>query len=224
VKIQVNKQEESKAAFYRYVLNEHFPCMMAQSVFSTQKVDFYAYADFGSTVNAPQILSDLNEYIRQYDFSSNDFFTFVAAFPDCEELTEEEFERRLWKQLQALHEADESAWDKDVSHDAEDQNFSFSLCGKAFFIVGVHPDSSRKSRQSPFPALVFNLHFQFQRLREMGVYTTIRDKIRERDIALQGNVNPMLKDFGEESEARQYSGRAVKAEWKCPFHYKRGDK
>jgi FPC/CPF motif-containing protein YcgG len=27
----------------------------------------------------------------------------------------------------------------------------------------------------------------------------------------------MLEDFGENSEARQYSGRKVGEEWKCPF-------
>ncbi|MEP6902345.1 MAG: YqcI/YcgG family protein, partial [Actinomycetota bacterium] len=30
--------------------------------------------------------------------------------------------------------------------------------------------------------------------------------------------NPNLSDFGTQSEARQYSGRAVEHEWKCPFH------
>jgi FPC/CPF motif-containing protein YcgG len=52
----------------------------------------------------------------------------------------------------------------------------------------------------------------------MGVYHKVRNKIRERDIALQGNINPVLEDFGERSEARQYSGRQVESNWKCPFH------
>jgi uncharacterized protein len=54
-------------------------------------------------------------------------------------------------------------------------------------------------------------------LREMGSYHTVRDKIRDRDTQLQGNINPMLEDFGESSEAKQYSGRKVGEEWKCPF-------
>ena len=41
--------------------------------------------------------------------------------------------------------------------------------------------------------------------------------IRERETVLQGNVNPMLSEFGEESEARQYSGREVSDEWAAPF-------
>jgi len=42
--------------------------------------------------------------------------------------------------------------------------------------------------------------------------------IRRRDISLQGFTNPMLTDFGEQSEARQYSGRAVDEDWSPPFN------
>ena len=31
-------------------------------------------------------------------------------------------------------------------------------------------------------------------------------------------MNPALKDFGTQSEARQYAGRAVPPDWRCPFH------
>ena len=34
---------------------------------------------------------------------------------------------------------------------------------------------------------------------------------------LQGSINPMLSDFGEATEARQYSGRAVEDDWRAPF-------
>ena len=74
------------------------------------------------------------------------------------------------------------------------------------------------ARQSPFPAIVFNLHWQFEKLREMGNYQVVRDRIRQRDEELQGTINPMMEDFGEGSEAKQYSGRKVGKEWKCPFH------
>lgn len=42
--------------------------------------------------------------------------------------------------------------------------------------------------------------------------------IRARDKTLQGDLNQNLADYGEASEARQYSGRAVENDWKCPFH------
>jgi FPC/CPF motif-containing protein YcgG len=41
---------------------------------------------------------------------------------------------------------------------------------------------------------------------------------RKRDIALQGSLNPNLADFGTAPETRQYSGRPVGPDWRCPFH------
>lgn len=41
--------------------------------------------------------------------------------------------------------------------------------------------------------------------------------IRAREIDFEGSVNPMLSDFGQQSEARQYSGRAVEDNWEAPF-------
>ena len=40
-------------------------------------------------------------------------------------------------------------------------------------------------------------------------------------MSLQGTINPNLADFGDASEARQYSGRAVEANWTCPFRPRR---
>lgn len=212
-----NKGVSPKSEFREFIIDKNHPCLMAQTVFSMDKVDFKVYKDFGSKSAARKILSDLKKYLSNYDFNSNDFFTFIAAFPDRLDFSEKQFEDLLWKQLEFLHEVDDQPWDPTVSDDPNDKKFSFSLAGKAFYIVGLHPQSSRKARQSPTPALTFNLHWQFEKLREMGSYQTVRDKIRERDIELQGSINPMLQDFGDRSEARQYSGRKVGDEWKCPF-------
>ncbi|MFD0977616.1 guanitoxin biosynthesis heme-dependent pre-guanitoxin N-hydroxylase GntA [Salinimicrobium gaetbulicola] len=216
------KTTNSKQDFDQFVLEKDHPCVMAQTVFSMDQVDYHEYGNFGTRETAKNILKDLKEYIANYDFDSNEFFSFLAVFKDRKEYTEEEYEDTLWQQLQYLHEVDDSQWDKNVSPDPDSNNFSFSLGGRAFYMVGLHPNSSRKARQSPYPAIAFNLHWQFEKLREMGTYQTVRDKIRERDIELQGDINPMLEDFGEKSEARQYSGRKVGEEWKCPFlHHKK---
>lgn len=201
----------------KFVVEDDHPCVMAQTVFSMDKVDLHVYDNFGSKNTAHKILRDIKEYLAKYDFSTNEFYTFVATFPGRKEYTEEQFEELLWKQLQFIHEVDEQPWDPTVSSDPESNKFSFSILGKAFYMVGLHPNSSRKARQSPVPAIAFNLHWQFEKLREMGAYQNVRDKIRERDRELQGDNNPMLEDFGEKSEARQYSGRKVGEEWKCPF-------
>ncbi len=88
----------------------------------------------------------------------------------------------------------------------------------AFFIVGLHPASSRFKCRFAFPTLGFNAHVQFENLREAGKYGRMQDVIRSRDTSLQGNINPNLADFGASSDARQYSGREVEGDWGCPFH------
>jgi hypothetical protein len=144
--------------------------------------------------------------------------TYIALFDD-DVHDEEDFEQRLWRHLQLLHDRDRRHfdWAPGVSSDPNSGNFSFSVAGRAFFIVGLHPRASRIARRAPVPCVVFNFHDQFERLRASGKYERMQRQIRARDVALQGNLNPVLTRFGEASEARQYSGRAVNAEWLCPF-------
>ena len=104
-----------------------------------------------------------------------------------------------------------------VAEDPDNPHFSLSFGGEAFFVVGLHPQASRPARRFSSPVLVFNLHAQFERLRAEGRYEKLRAAILERDEALAGSVNPMLARHGEASEARQYSGRAVDADWRCPM-------
>lgn len=215
------KKEDPGERMEDFILEQDHPCVMAQSVFGQKQVDFHTYEALGTKETGEKILADLKLYLNSYDFKSNEFFTFIAAFPHEKISSETEFENALWQQLQAIHDVDDRDWDPEVSSDKDSSHFSFSIAGKAFYIVGMHPNSSRKARQSPFPVLVFNLHWQFEQLREMGAYENVRNKIRERDRALQGDNNPMLEDFGSKSEARQYSGKKVTEDWKCPFHHKK---
>lgn len=191
---------------------------MAQSVFQHENYEIRSFGKLGSGKHSQELFHSLKDYVDHYNFEGSEFFTLIAVFPEAKHFTEEEFEKRLWRELQNLHEADTETWDPDVNPDPESHNFSFSVAGKAFYVVGMHPNSSRKARQSPVPALVFNLHHQFEALRKMGTYEHTRDMIRQRDKELQGSVNPMLQDFGENREATQYSGRQVNEAWKCPFH------
>lgn len=213
-----NENIKNKSEFTDFILTKDHPCVMAQSVFTAENLDFHTYENFGTRNTAKKILTDLKDYLAHYDFESKDFFSFIAVFSDSKQFSEKQFEAVLWQQLQLLHEEDNIPWDTEVSADPNNENFSFSLAGNAFYIIGMHPNSSRLARKSPRTTIVFNLHEQFEKLREMGVYRKVRDKIRQRDTELQGNMNPMLKDFGAESEAKQYSGREVGEDWKCPFH------
>ena len=135
-------------------------------------------------------------------------------------MTEAAFEAALWQRLQSF--ADKDHWlgqrfDDAVSPDPQDPHFSLSFGGEAYFAVGLHPNASRPARRFAHPAIVFNLHAQFERLREEGRFERMRDRIMARDVALAGDANPMLADHGEASAARQFSGRSVDETWACPF-------
>lgn len=208
-----------KKRYQEFIIEQDHPCIMAQTVFKMDAVDLYTYDSFGTKKTARQLVNDLENYVDAYDFESNTFNTFLAVFPTAHFETELEFEAVLWEQLQHIHETDSHDWDETVSKDPEDDTFSFSIAGKAFYIVGMHPNSSRMARQTPYVTIAFNLHWQFEQLRHMGSYDTVKQRIRERDKDLQGSINPTLEDFGANSEARQYSGRKTEKEWKCPFHH-----
>lgn len=207
-------------SYKNFFLEKDHPCVMAKSTFSSDKALVNEYPHLASTHTAKCLLNDLQKYVKEYDYQSNHFYSFLAVFPHEKNFTEKEFEDKLWQQLQLIAAIDQEDWDPSVSNNPKDPNFSFSIAGKAFYVVGLHPHSSRIARRSPYPTLVFNLHLQFEKLRKMGAYQKVKEKIRKRDMCLQGSINPMLEDFGNKSEANQYSGRKVNAQWKCPFHKK----
>jgi hypothetical protein len=208
-------------SFRALILNPRFACVAARSAFNKDNYRFSVYdADLGTPDAARRLARDLYLFVNDQDkLRGEGFSTFVASFTGPTALGEEQFETRLWRQLQHLHDIDAevSDWDPGVSADPESPHFEFSFGGRAFFVVGLHPASSRLTRRFAFPTLVFNGHFQFERLREEGKYGKVQEAVRRRDTLLQGGINPNLADFGDASDARQYSGRTAGEDWRCPF-------
>jgi FPC/CPF motif-containing protein YcgG len=202
------------------VLNERFTCIGAKSAFRRNAYRFGLYADMQDDGSIAGLARDLSTFVGELPTLASPFATYVASFAAPQSVDERTFERRLWAVLQALHDLDTAhhEWDPAVSADPEDVRFSFSFATTAFFVVGLHAASSRTTRRFAWPTLVFNPHRQFETLREDGAYARFQQVIRAGEQSLQGDVNPMLSEYGERSEARQYSGRRVEAEWKCPFH------
>ena len=83
--------------------------------------------------------------------------------------------------------------DPHVSNNPHDDKFSFSIAGKSFYTLGLHPNSSRKERRGPYLAIAFNLHWQFEKLRKMGIYDRVRNSIIERYEQFSESINPMLE-------------------------------
>lgn len=149
--------------------------------------------------------------------------TFVITFSDQQFGDEAEFESFVWKTLAEMHDYDREAgytWSDECSPDPVSPQFGFSLVNEPFFVVGLHPQSSRQSRRSPVPALVFNAHRQFRHLKTLGMFEKMQKEIRRREISIQGDLNPNLSNFGDDSEARQYAGNATASGWSCPFSKK----
>jgi FPC/CPF motif-containing protein YcgG len=210
---------QAEEAFRHFVMRPEFPCLGAKAAVNAQTYTVRAYGELGSPEATVRLATDLSEFVQSQAQSGNEYATFAAVFSEPRPATEIEFEQLLWRQLRALreHEADKCAWDPTVSADPADPHFSFSFGGRALYVIGMHPTSSRDARRFPWPTLVFNPHVQFERLRADGKWQRMQETIRHRDRELQGTINPMLSDFGEQSEARQYSGRAVDADWQAPF-------
>src|SRR5205085_2128230 len=199
------------------VLDPEFSCLGAKAAMNEKSYGFAVFSEMGTKETTRALSGELLRLIHSETLREKEFSTFVAVFRRPLNLTEHEFETCLWLQLRQLHRIDRADWDPHVSDDPADPHFSFSFGGQAFYVVGMHANSSRAARRFPWPALVFNPHEQFERLRSDGNWKRMQNAIRERETVLQGNVNPMLGEFGEESEARQYSGREVSDQWAAPF-------
>lgn len=183
-------------------------------------MDILVARDVRSAWDDLRILPALTATVAKYRVDRAIFRTMVVLFEEPGALSETEFEAHLWARAQSLSDKDEWIGNRanpSVSADPEDPHFSLSFAGEAFFVVGLHPNASRPARRFATPAMVFNLHDQFEVLREQQRYEKLRASILARDEALAGSINPMLARHGETSEARQYSGRAVGADWKCPY-------
>jgi FPC/CPF motif-containing protein YcgG len=217
----VTSDESIREQFRAWVLDADYPCVGAKAAFNSESQEVHVYPRLPDSTG--ELARDLRGFASRA--KPGDYATFIAVFREPQTSSEAEFEQQLWQQLQMLHELDASEWDRSVSSNPHDADFSFSFAGQAFYVIGVHPNSSRQARRFPCPTLVFNPHEQFEKLRTDGKWKRMQQTIRERDTQLQGSINPMLSDFGERSEAPQYSGRAVDADWeppigKCPFHNK----
>lgn len=213
------QNDKVKLAFHDFVMRENFPCLGARATLAQESAVIRTFGSLGDSANARTIAEALESFGEHAKTDNARFASLVAVFPEGPELNESEFDRLLWSQLQQLAELDANAvTDAAVSDDPNDPHFSFCFRGVPYFVVGLTPASSRMARRFAWPALVFNPHAVFDRLRSEGKYEKLKNMIRTRDLALQGTLNPNLADFGEASEARQYSGMEHSAEWKCPFH------
>lgn len=207
-----------------FINNIEFPCIGAKTAITKGQLKCLVADHMACPKDDEDILKFLHDFVLEYRKSERLFHSAAVIFKGPEIIGEEMFEGLMWQRLQALADLDAKShcFDKRVSSNPRSSHFSFSLGEEAFFIVGLHPTSSRLARQFKYPALVFNPHAQFEKLRESEQYEHMKKVIRERDVVYSGSVNPMLEDFGKSSEVYQYSGRKYDTEWRCPLKINHG--
>jgi uncharacterized protein len=213
------------ANFLAFLDGDSYPCVGAKSALARGSIETHEFGVLGDRGNDRPMANGLARFVAMIEANSteNDIVhSFVALFRGPSEMNELRFEALLWSQLWQIHQLDVLAGNLpacDVSSNTNNPLFSLSIAEHPFFVIGLHPHASRFARRFSHPALVFNSHRQFEKLREDGRFEKMQAATRSRDIELQGSVNPNLADFGQASEARQYSGREVEADWRCPYDF-----
>lgn len=209
------------------IMKPNYPCVAAVSSFL--KHDFMSgnYKDFGSGQCAAQLASDLLKFKTEQRRLKSPFYSFWAVFENDEVASEDEYEKKMWNELSAVHEfeiknaglqsSEQLPWDPKFSRNPKDKNFCFCLGGDAYFVVGMHPQSSRLSRRFPYPVIIFNLYEQFDDLMKKNTFAPMVQLNRQRELKFEGSVNPMVEKHGQSWESIQFSGKNNDDQWGCPF-------
>ena len=196
-----------------------YPCIGAKAVMAKNQLSCFVAGDMRCPQDDYRIVNFLYQFIEKFRKSESTLCSAAVIFQGPHDLSEVDFDHLLWKRLQALADidADNYAYDLRISSDPTDRNFGFSIMSEALYVIGLNPGSARTARRFTHPAIIFNPHAQFEWLRARGKYDPMKRVVRQRDQEFAGSVNPMLADFGEASEAIQYSGIQDGNNWKCPF-------
>lgn len=225
----MRKKEDQICKELKAFINDRaYPCIAAKAAVHQSELRIKVAADMGSANADREILTFIYSFTENYrntkDTGLSPYQSACIIFRQPKIRDEEMYDNLMWQRLQALADLDSESYpfDTRVIADPESAAFSFSLMEEAFFIIGLHPMSSRAARKFQYPTLVFNPHAQFEKLRQQKKYDPMKKAIRKRDLDYSGSVNPMLRDFGDESEVYQYSGRQYQKEWRCPLKIDHG--
>jgi FPC/CPF motif-containing protein YcgG len=203
-----------------WIESEGFSCLGAKASLRREDLHHVELGTMADAATTEALHQAVVEFVTRHLNPEQNFATLVAVFDGPRNFAEPDFHDLLWRQLTDLHRLDVKRgfpWAPGADPDPASPKFGFSVAGHPFFIVGLHPQSSRLTRRFAFPAVAFNSHHQFKRLVDNGVYGGLQKRIRQRETRLQESINPNLADFGLASEARQYSGMKTDADWSCPF-------
>lgn len=205
----------------KLISQKNYPCIAALQSFHRDDYMVGIYEKFGVGNSWWDLRNDLNFFLRDQLRSGSVYSTFWAIFSEQKDVSEEVFEQQMWQELSFLTSKEDKNldWRPGTTQNPEDKDFCFQLFGEPFFVVGLHPSSSRKGRKFHRPALVFNVFRQFEKLMNDGHYDGMVKINRQRDERFQGEANPMVLEHGDNWETIQFSGKKNPGSWKCPFRF-----
>lgn len=205
--------------YFDFLNEREFPCVAAKAALTRDHIRGFVASHMACPANDTAVLHFMYDFVDRYRSSCESYHSAAVIFRAPENTNEESFDALLWERLKALSILDKANYTHDNRVDAnpEAPNYSYSLKSEAFFVVGLHPGSERRSRRFKYPTLIFNPHAEFEKLRKLNRYEKLKRVVRKRDVIFSGSVNPILDDFGNSSEVSQYSGKRHGNEWKCPL-------
>lgn len=192
-----------------------FPCPMAQVTARRRSLNIGVYNSMDT--DFPRLHQEIGNWISET--KNEKYRSFLAFFVDETHSDMSEYHDAFWKCLSELVNCEPSYAElpEGVSDDVTSSEFAFCLHETAFFVVGLTPLSPRLSRKFPWPGFALNPHAQFEELRSEGNMKRLQEISRKRDVAWQGNINPVLDEHGFSSAALQFSGISVDNAMQCPF-------
>lgn len=196
--------EHLVSVFRALLLSPAFPCLGGSGLVRSGDYCFAVYDRLGAPESIEQQTTDMRRYLSGRPADTHPFTAFVAAYLAPSTRDDEQFEALMWRQLTGMEAHPTRGCDRHIHLvDGDDPGYVFD--GREFFVVGMHPASSRFSRRYPWPLLVFNALSHAQEMQKRGKHVSMSRKILERDRELQGSDNPSL----HAPQRMQFSGRAV---------------
>src|SRR5690242_18891527 len=182
-------QADLQQKLFAHVGDRAFPCVGAKAALARGSLNVLACDRIDSAWDDLRIHDALLAFVQAHRADPVLYSGFAVIFADPANLDEAAFERALWARVQSL--SDKDVWrvlyiDPRVSSDPDSPHYSLSCGVEECFIATLHPRAIRPARQFERPTFLFNLHYQFERLRAASKYEGMREKIMVRDEELAG--------------------------------------
>ncbi len=119
------------------------------------------YGQLGSGDSTVPLRTDLLNFLQEQRKSHSTSLTFWAVFPETQDISNEDFEERLWQELFRLTGRRDvrSSWNSQVPGSVK--KFCLSLQGTGLQVIGLHQNSPRSCQKFAYTTLIFSVTEEF---------------------------------------------------------------